>query len=105
MNHPVMGNPRPPLPEIRSLLMDKRKVLIGWPVCLKRSPPKAAFNNNNIYAKSTENVENLYEEPQESKATEEEQEPKKKNMQVFYKLNVNDNPNVTSTPCKEEFND
>ena len=80
MNHPVMGNPRPPLPEIRGLLMDKRKVLIGWPACLKRSPPKAAFNNNDIYVKSTENVENLYEEPQESKATEEEQEPKEKNM-------------------------
>ena len=39
MNHPVMGNPRPPLPELRSLLMDNRKVLIGWPACLKRSPP------------------------------------------------------------------
>ena len=38
MNHPVMGNPRPPLSEIRSLLMEKRKVLIGWPACLKRSP-------------------------------------------------------------------
>ena len=71
MNHPVMGNPRSPLPKIRSLLMDKRKVPIGWPACLKRLPPKAASNNNNIYAKSAENVENLYEEPQESKATEE----------------------------------
>ena len=35
MNHPVMGNPRPPLPEIRVLLMDKRKVPIGWHACLK----------------------------------------------------------------------
>ena len=60
--------------------MDERKVLIGWPACLKRSPPKAAFNNNDFYVKSTENVENLYKEPQESKATEEEQEPREKNM-------------------------
>ena len=55
--------------------------------------------------KAQKNVENLYKEPQESKATGEEQEPKEKNMQVFYKLDVNDNPNVTSTPHKEEFND
>ena len=80
MNHTVRGTPKPPLPEIRSLLMDKRKVLIGWSTCLKRSPPKAALNNNNIYAKSTENVENQYEEPQESKVGEEEQEPREKNM-------------------------
>ena len=65
----------------------------------------AAFNNNDIYAKSTDSVENLYEEPQEKKAAEEEQEPREKNMWVFYKLNVNDNANVTSTPRKEEFND
>ena len=63
MNHTVMGIAKPPLPEIRSLQMDKRRVLLGWPACLKRSPPKAAFNNNDIYAKSIENVENLYEEP------------------------------------------
>ena len=80
MNHPVMAIPRPLLPQIRSLLMDKMKVPIRWPACLKRSPPKAAFNDNGIYTKSTENVENLYEEPQESKAAEEEQEPREKNM-------------------------
>ena len=80
MNHPVMGNPIPPLPKIRSLLMEKRKVLIGWPACLKRSPTKATFNNSVIYAKSTENDENLYKDPQESKATEEEQGPREKNM-------------------------
>ena len=59
MNHTVMGIPKPPMPEIRSLLMDKRKVLIRWPACLKRSPPKATFNNNDIYTKSTESGENL----------------------------------------------
>ena len=83
MNHAVMGIPKPPLPEIRSLLMDKRKVPIGWPACLKRSPTKAIFSNNDIYTKSTESGENLYEEPHESNATEEEQEPKAKNMRVF----------------------
>ena len=66
-------------------------------------PPKAAFNNNDIYAKSTKNGENIYEEPQESRTTEEEHEPKEKNMKVFYKLNVNYNTNITSTPHGEGF--
>ena len=77
MNHTVMGIPKPPLPEIRSFLPDNKKVPIGWPASLKRSPPKATFNNNDIYAKSTESSENLYEEPQERKA-EEDQGPREK---------------------------
>ena len=105
MSHAIMGIPKPPLMEIRSLLTEKRKVPIGWPTCLKRSPPKAAFNNNDIYAKNTENGENFYKEPQESRTTEEEHKPKEKNMKIFYKLNVNDNTNVTSTPHEEEFSD
>ena len=59
MNHTVMGIPKPPLTEIRSLLTEKKKVPIGWPACLKRSPPKAAFNNNGIYVRSTESGKNL----------------------------------------------
>ena len=35
----------------------------------------------------------------------EEQEPKEKNMKIFYKLNVNENTNITSTPFEEEFSD
>ena len=100
-----MGIPKPTLLEIRSLLTEKMKVPIGWPTCLKSSLPKTAFNNNDIYAKNMENGENFYEKPQESRATEEEQEPKEKNMKIFYKLNVNDNTNITSTPCEEEFSD
>ena len=86
MSHADKGIPKPPLPEIRSLLMEKRKVPIRWPACLKRSPPKAAFNNNDIYAKKTNSGENLYEEPQENRAVEEEQEPKEKNMKVFLQI-------------------
>ena len=100
MNHAVMGIPKTPLPEIRTLLMEKRKVPIGWPACLKRSPPKAAFNNNDIYLKSTNDGENFYKEPKESKTNEEEHEPKEKNMKIFYKLNINDHTNVTSTPSQ-----
>ena len=68
-------------------------------------PPKATFNNNNIYAKSTKDGENFYEEPQESRTMEEEHEPKEKNMKIFYKLNVNNNANVTYTPGEEEYSD
>ena len=77
MNHVVIGIPKSPLPEIRSILMEKKKVPIGWPACLKRSPPKATFNNNDIYAKSNESSENLYEEPHERKAKE-DQGPREK---------------------------
>ena len=98
MNHAVMGIPKPPLLEIRSLLTEKRTVPIIWPACLKRSPPKAAFNNDDIHAKNTGSSTNLYEEPKEERAEEEEQESKEKNMRVFYKLNVNDNTSITSTP-------
>ena len=83
MSHAVMGIPKSPLPEIRSLLTEKRKVPIVWPASLKRSPPKATFNNNDIYAKSTEDGENFYEEPQESKTNDKEHEPKDKNMKIF----------------------
>ena len=77
-----MGIRKPTFQEIRSILPEKRKVPRGWPTCLKRSPPKATFQNNNIYARSTESSENLYEEPQEMKI-QEEQGPKEKNVCVF----------------------
>ena len=53
MNHAVMSIPKPTLPEIRLHLPEKKKVPRGWPTCLKRSPPKATFQNNDIYARST----------------------------------------------------
>ena len=42
---------------------------------------------------------------QDSRTTVEEQEPKEKNMKIFYKLNVNDSTNITSSPHEEEFSD
>ena len=104
MSHGVMGIPMPTLPDIRSLLLEKKKVPRQWPTGLKRSPPKATFQNNNIYARSTKSSKNLYEEPQEMKV-QEEQGPKEKNIHAFYKFNVNENGDVTSTPHKEEFDE
>ena len=83
LNHAVRGIPKPSLPEIRRFLTEKKKVPIRWPAYLKRSPPKASFNNIYIYAKSPERSENLYEEPHERKI-EEDQGPREKNMRVFF---------------------
>ena len=56
--------------------------------------PKAVFYNSDIYSKSTDSSENHYEEPKE-----------KENMKVFYKLNIKENVNTTSTPCEEEYDE
>ena len=51
--------------EIRGTTPEKKKVPRGWPTCLKRSPPKATFHNNDIYSKNMDSSENHYEEPRE----------------------------------------
>ena len=102
MNHAVMGIPKPTLPEIRVILLERKKVPRGWPTCLKRSLPKETFHNNDIYAKSTESNENLYAEPQEK--TQEEQGPKEKNMHIFYKLNVRENGEITTLAKRSLIN-
>ena len=38
------------LKEVRGILPEKKKMPCGWPTCLKRTPPKVAFRNNDIYA-------------------------------------------------------
>ena len=56
----------------------------GWPTCLKKQPPRVAFRNNDIYMVNGEESD-PYEEPQE------------RNVRVFYKLKVNEDP--TSKIC------
>ena len=56
------------------------------------------------YMPKVQSSENLYKEPQEKKM-QEEQGPKEKNMRVFYKLNVTENVDVTSTPHEEVFDE
>ena len=85
MNHAVMGIPKPTLPEIRLLLLEKKNVSRGWPTCLPRSPPKTTFQNNDIYARSIMSSKNLYEEPQKMKM-QEEQGPKEKICMYFISL-------------------
>ena len=99
----TLGIPKPQFPEIQGTTPEK-KLPRGWPTYLKRSPPKATFHNNDIYSKSTECSENLYEEPRE-KETQDEHRPREKYMQVFYKLNIKENVDVTSTPQEEEYDE
>ena len=47
--------------EIRGVLPDKRRVPHGWPACLRRQPPRVAFQNNDIYVVDDEE----YKEPRE----------------------------------------
>ena len=82
MNATIMGIPNPQHTEARGIIPEKKKVPRGWPACPKRSPPKAAFHNNDIYSKSTESSENLYKEPKE-RETQEEHSPKEKNVIFF----------------------
>ena len=96
------GNLKTNPPRDKRILSVRRKVPRGWPACQKRSTPKAAFQNNDIYLKSTESSENLYEEPQEKGVTE---LPKEKNIREFYKLKVKEKEDLTSTPQEEEYDD
>ena len=82
MNAAIMGIPRPQKPEVRGIIPEKKKVPRGWPACLKRSPPKVVFHNNDIYWKNTESSENLYKEPNE-KETQEYMAPRRKTCESF----------------------
>ena len=104
MNHAVMGNPIPNSTEVRGIIPEKRKVPKGWPVCLKRSPPKVTFQNNDIYSRSSNSRENIYEEPEEKKI-QEGSAPKEKNMRIFFMLDINENTDITSTPHEEKFDE
>ena len=81
MDHAVMGIPRPPLPEIRSFLPEKKKVPIGWPACLRRSPPKAPQKQNRRRLRTQREKYEFF----------------------FYKLDINENTDIKSTPHEEEY--
>ena len=72
--------------EIWGVLPDKRRVPHGWPACLRRQPPRVAFQNNNIYV--VDNKE--YEEPRE------------RHPKVQYKLKVADNPAAQNMPHEKD---
>ena len=73
--------------EVWGFLPDKRRVPRGWPACLRRQPPRVAFQNNDIYVVDDEE----YEEPRE-------RQPK-----VQYKLKLCDNPAAQNIPHEEDY--
>ena len=78
--------------EIWGILPGTRRTPHGWPACLKKQPPRVAFKNNDIYMVNGEESD-PYEEPQE------------RNVRVFYKIKVNEDPTSKNMPHKENFDD
>ena len=78
--------------EILGILPDKRRVSHGWPVCLRRQPPRVAFRNNDIYMVNDEESD-IYKELRE------------RHPKVLYKLKLSNDPVSKNMPNEEEFND
>ena len=73
--------------KVWEILPDKRRAPHGWPACLRRQPPRVAFQNNNIYVVDDEE----YEEWRE-------RQPK-----VQYKLKIADNPAAQNMLHEEDY--
>ena len=75
--------------EVWGILPDKRRVPHGWPACLRRQPPRVAFQNNDIYVIDDE----------------EYKEPRERQPMVQYKLKLCDNPAAQNMPHEEDYSD
>ena len=71
------------------VLPDKIRVPHGWPACLRRQPPRVAFQNNDIYVVDDEEYE----------------EPRERHPKVQYKLKIADNPAPQNMPHEEDYSD
>ena len=80
---------KPDRNEIWGILPDKRRVPCGWPACLRRQPPRVAFQINNIYVVDDEEYE----------------EPRERHPKVQYKLKITDNPAAQNMPHEEDYSD
>ena len=76
--------------EIWGILPEKRRTPHRWPTCLKKQLPRVAFRKNNIYMVNGEDSD-----PNE--------EPQERNVRVFYKLKVNEDPASKNAPHEEEY--
>ena len=88
----TVGPTKPYHVEIWGILPEKRRTPYRWPACLKKQPSRVAFRNNDIYLVNGEDSD-PYEEPQE------------RNVRVFYKLKVNEDPASKNVPHEEEYDD
>ena len=91
MNAVAATPAKPHRTKIQGTLPDNRRVPHGWPACLRRQPPRVAFNND-IYMINNEES-GIYEEPRE------------RHPKVLYKLKVCKDPTSKNMPYEEEFND
>ena len=85
MNAAAAAPAKPHQTEIWGIIPDKRRTPHGWPICLKKQPPRVAFKNNDIYM-INDKESTPYEEPRE------------RNMRVLYKLKVNEDPAFKNMP-------
>ena len=90
MNAAATSPAKPHQTEIQGILLDKRRTPCRRPTCLKKQPPRVAFKNNDIYMINDEKS-NLYEEPRE------------RNVRVFYKIKVNEDPTSKNMPMKKNL--
>ena len=84
---PPVSPAKPHRNEVWGILPDKRRVPHGWPACLRRQPPRVAFQNNDIYVVDDED----YKEPSE------------RHPKVHLKLA--DNPAAQNMPHEEAYSD
>ena len=84
---PPISPTKPHRNEIRGVLPDKRRVPHRWPACLRRQPPRVAFQNNDIYVVDDEEYE----------------EPRERHPKVLYKLRLADNPAAQNMPHEEDY--
>ena len=86
---PPVSPVKPHRNEVQGILPDKRRVTCGWPACLRRQPPRVAFQNNNIYIVDDE----------------EYKEPGERHPKVQYKLKIADNAATQNMPHEEDYGD
>ena len=92
MNAAAATPAKPYMTEIQGILPDKKRIHHGWPMCLRKQPPRAAFKNNDFYMVNDDESD-TYEELKE------------RHPRVMYKLKVSKDPASKNMPHVEEFND
>ena len=81
---------KPHRTETWGINLDKKKVPCGWPVCLRRQPPRVAFKNNDIYMINDEEGNNY-------------KELRERHPKIQYKLKICDNPTSKNMPVKKNM--
>ena len=92
MNATAASPAKPHRTEIWGILPNKKRIPYRWPTCLRKQPPRVAFENNDIYMVNNEES-NTYEELKE------------RHPRVMYKLKVSKEPISKNMPHEEEFDD